>query len=399
MNPKVVIIGHGYLSRLSLVRSVAEIGCEVTVIVMCFGKKHKKPIDCFSKYVSHFYYCQRKDNESLIRILLNKCTDPLQKVVLIPDSDDAVAAIDDARDILNEYFLFPHIINKPDSIRYWMDKTNQKKLAKSVGLNVVDGKTIDIVDGHYSIPQSIQYPCFCKPLATMNGGKGGMRKCCNEVELAESLDFIIHQRSRTLEVLVEDYKEIDQEFALLGFSDGKDVCIPGILKFLAVSESNTGIARQGLVMPVGDFKNLVEQFKQFVLKMGFIGVFDIDFFQSGNVFYFCEINLRYGGSGYAITKMGVNLPAMMVKSFIGIPIENMCANITNKATYANERMCIDDWYNSFISLKEYHNILKTVEICFVHDPDDSNPEFKYKQEFLKLAVKKIIKRLLKFACF
>ena len=32
MTPKVVIIGHGYLSRLSLVRSVAEIGCEVLVI-------------------------------------------------------------------------------------------------------------------------------------------------------------------------------------------------------------------------------------------------------------------------------------------------------------------------------------------------------------------------------
>jgi hypothetical protein len=34
MKPKVVIIGHGYLSRLSLVRSVAEIGCDVTVIVI-----------------------------------------------------------------------------------------------------------------------------------------------------------------------------------------------------------------------------------------------------------------------------------------------------------------------------------------------------------------------------
>ncbi len=398
MNPKVVIIGHSFTSRLGIIRSVAEIGCEVTVIVMCFGKKHKKPIDCFSKYVSHFYYCQRKDNESLIRILLNKCTDPLQKVVLIPDSDDAVAAIDDARDILNEHFLFPHIINKPDSIRYWMDKTNQKKLAKSVGLNVADGKTIDIVDGHYSIPKSIQYPCFCKPLATMNGGKGGMRKCCNERELAESLDYLIHHRSRTLKVLVEDYKEIDQEFALLGFSDGKYVCIPGILKFLAVSESNTGIARQGMVMPVGDLKKLVEQFKQFVLKMGFIGVFDIDFFQSGNVFYFCEINLRYGGSGYAITKMGVNLPAMMVKSFIGTPIDNINNSITGEGIYVNERMCMEDLYNGYISIKEYFEIKKKSDVSFIKDEEDKSPQRAYMSIFWQQIIKRFLLKIKHIIC-
>ena len=65
MTSKVVIIGHGYLSRLSLVRSVAEIGCDVTVIVMTSqfeGKQSsQKPIDCYSKYVSQYFYCARKD--------------------------------------------------------------------------------------------------------------------------------------------------------------------------------------------------------------------------------------------------------------------------------------------------------------------------------------------------
>ena len=34
MQQKVVIIGHSYSSRLSLIRSVAKIGCEVSVIVL-----------------------------------------------------------------------------------------------------------------------------------------------------------------------------------------------------------------------------------------------------------------------------------------------------------------------------------------------------------------------------
>ena len=76
MKQKVVIIGHSYTSRLSLIRSVAQIGCDVTVIVMTGLKRDgktpntKKPIDCYSKYVSHVYYCLRKDKDAFIQILL-----------------------------------------------------------------------------------------------------------------------------------------------------------------------------------------------------------------------------------------------------------------------------------------------------------------------------------------
>ena len=83
-----------------------------------------------------------------------------------------------------------------------------------------------------------------------------MRRCGNVQELISALDFYINRRTKTGKVLVEDFKEIHQEYALLGFSNGKEVCIPGILKLLTVSEQNKGIARQGMVMPVGDLKAL-----------------------------------------------------------------------------------------------------------------------------------------------
>ena len=91
MKQKVVIIGHGFTSRLSIIRSVAQVGCDVTVIVMTgqrrFRKslKDDKPIDCYSKYVSQTYYCYGKDGEGLIQLLLNKCADKNQKVIIIPD--------------------------------------------------------------------------------------------------------------------------------------------------------------------------------------------------------------------------------------------------------------------------------------------------------------------------
>jgi len=387
MKHKVVIIGHGYLSRLGLVRAVAEIGCDVTVIATTSQSDRKslsqKSIDCYSKYVNHYYCCPRKDNEALIALLLDKCADSTQKVVLIPDGDDVVAAIDNNKEVLREHFLFPHIVKEPSSMEYWMEKTNQKQLAEEVGLHVAEGRVIEITDGHYYIPKEIKYPCYSKPLATMTGGKGGMRRCDNEKELKSALQYIIENRNRTEKVLVEDYKEIETEYALLGFSDGETVIIPGILEFLTVSKHNKGIALQGMVKPIDGFEEVVEKFKRLVLDIGFVGVFDIDFYKSGGLYYFCELNLRYGGSGYAITKMGVNLPAMMVRYFYGESLDGMQTTITGSATYINERMCMDDWNSGFISYKDYRRYQRTADIRFVPDVNDPAPENAFRHEYRK----------------
>lgn len=401
MRQKVVIIGHSYSSRLSLIRSVAQIGCEVSVIVMTGFKRDgktlnkKKPIDCYSKYVSHVYYCLRKDKEELIRILLEHCTDSQQKVVLFPDSDDTVAAIDNYRNRLAEHFFFPHICNGSGSIAYWMDKIHQKEAARSVGLNVADGIVINIKDGEYVIPDDMAYPCYTKPLATMNGGKGGMHRCDNGSELKNALNEYITTRARTGNVLVEEYKEIDTEYALLGFSDGKEVVIPGIMQLLVISKKNKGIALQGKVMPANGFEEVIDKFKQLVLRIGFVGVFDIDFYKSDNLIYFCEMNLRFGGSGYAVTKMGVNLPAMMVKSFYGKDISDMRKTVVGEAVYVNERMCLDDWSNGYITQNEYQRYMKTADIHFIQDDDDPQPQKAYQKVFflqrLLMPLKKCIR--------
>ena len=74
MKQKVIIIGHGYTSRLCVIRSVAQLGCDITVIVIAGKKKDgslntKKPIDCYSKYVNRILYC-KSDADMLIQLLL-----------------------------------------------------------------------------------------------------------------------------------------------------------------------------------------------------------------------------------------------------------------------------------------------------------------------------------------
>ena len=396
MRHKVVIIGHGYTSRLAVIRSVAQIGCDITVIVMTSYKRDgrtlniSKPIDCNSKYVNHVYYCHAKDEEGLIKILLSQYTDSQQKIVIIPDSDFSVAVIDKNQERLKGHFLFPHIHNKPGAVVEWMNKVKQKNLACEVGLNISSSCVIDVKEKHFKIPVGINYPCFTKPLATIKGGKRLFRRCDNEKELHSILDFAITLGD--LQVLVEDYKHIDTEYALVGFSDGKEVVIPAVFQILEMAHGgHYGVACKGKVLPVRAFEDLINKFKEMLKRIGYVGLFDIDFYQSKGTMYFSELNLRFGGSGYAVTHIGVNLPAMFVNYICGESIDDMNKEVVVTATYSNERMCLDDWYGGYITTAEFKHIIKDVDINFIYDYKDQ----KHWKAFCREYRIKYLKRLIK----
>ena len=391
MSQKVVIIGHSYSSRLGLIRSSAVAGCDVSVVVMVSeGQKRHRPIDCYSKYVKHCFFCCRRKDDELIQLLLEKCRDDNQKVILIPDSDETAAAIDSNRDVLHDYFVFPHIVDGKGTVRSWMDKSKQKQLASEVGLNVASASIVEIKEGQYTIPVTINYPCFTKPLATLNGGKGGMRRCNDEEELKAALEYIAKHRSRNEKVLVEDYLDIEKEYALVGFSDGDRVIIPGLFQLLRISKSSPGIAIQGRVFPTDGFESVLSLFKEFVRRTGFVGLFDIDFFLCRGAYYFGEMNLRFGGSGYAMTKMGVNLPEMMVRFLSGEERDTNQQTITGSEIYVNERLCFDDWNRGLISWDEYSRIMKESQIHFVQDKIDKCP---WKAYLWMVSGRRVIKKL------
>ena len=397
MVQRAVIIGQGYTGRLSLVRSIASTGCDITLIVLLpkfwFERRKEKPIDAYSKYVSRVLYSENYNTEMLISILQEKCVAPDQKTILFPDNDFSAAAIDNHRETLNEHFFIPHIHERQGAIEEWMDKVRQKTLAERLGLNVAKSVIIDVSECRYNVPETIHYPCFVKPLISIVGGKSGLRRCDTEKELRDHIDFLI-TKHRSFRILVEDFKVIDREYATLGFSNGEEVIIPGILELLHVGHgSHFGVAVQGRVTPVNeDMRALVSQFKTLVKEIGFVGIFDIDFYKSQGSFYFCELNLRFGGSGYAFTKMGVNLPIMMMKFFSGEDYKDMNKAVSGTALYFNERMAIDDWYGGFIPLKDYLKYRKDSEIMFVEDDKDKAPQRVLMRRFGISLIKKTFRK-------
>ena len=255
-----------------------------------------------------------------------------------------------------------------------------------------DSIVLKITNNACQIPANIHFPCFTKPLASIGGGKQCQQRCNTFQELRE----VVHKAERLgiRELLVEDFVHIDTEYAVLGYSDGNDVIIPAVISFLEGSKSHNGIALLGRVMPVTGFELLLKHFKSLIHSIGYVGVFDIDFFESHGVFYFAEINFRIGGSCHALTAAGVNLPAMMVNCMLNQSSVDNVKSINSAYTYVNERMCFDDWCQGYISSNSYHRFIKSADISFVSDPDDPVPAEIFEVEHQKevLSFKRLVKR-------
>lgn len=392
LKPKVVIIGIGFSSRLCLIRSIAAIGAEISVIVV--GHVKHMPVDCYSKYVNKIYYCEGNNKKRLLQIITENCIDNDLKPILIPINDFAASVIDRNIDTLKNHFLFPHIHMRQGAVTVWMNKEKQKDLAKECGLDVVSSKNVEIEDHQYTMPENINYPCFTKTREYTTGYKGTLHRCNNKKELQQVLNQL-STKHKQITIMVEDYKEIETEYAAVGLSTGNEVIIPGVIEILLMAEGSVkGVACQGKIMPLTGYKELITRFKEFVSKTGFIGLFDIDFYLSGGVYYFGELNLRIGGSAYAVSKMGVNLPAMFVKSLLGESIDNMEKEILSSATFVNEKICSDHWYEGFMSTKEFRRILRSSDISFVEDYDDTAPGKKMKKELETMRLKRFIKKCL-----
>jgi predicted ATP-grasp superfamily ATP-dependent carboligase len=393
MPPKVIVIGIGFTSRLGMIRAVAETGAEIDVIVVGHGRF--KPVDCYSKYIHRYYYVKGNDKDRVLQILQEQCAEPNRKGILIPINDFAATVVDQNVDTLKEHFLFPHIHGRQGAVTEWMNKEKQKEVAKKVGLSVANSVNVELKDGHYRLPEGINYPCFTKTRAYTKGYKFTLNRCDDEAALRKVLDRLAGWH-RPLTIMLEDYKEIETEYAVVGFSDGKEVVIPGILEILVMAKGDDrGVACQGKVMPISGFEVLVEKFKQMILTVGFVGLFDIDFYLSKGEYYFAEINMRMGGSGTAVLKMGVNLPAMFVKSQLGESIDDMRKEVGGTATYANERICSDNWGAGFITKREMRELFSSSDISFVRDEQDKKPEKMFKWELRKIFIKKTIKKCLK----
>lgn len=385
---KILVAGRNYTSRLGMIRAVGQLGFDVIVIKtvrkLPQNEKKARDIDYYSKYVKGYYFALEPDRENLISVIKNVRSSD-SKNIIIPVDDYVASTIDGCSDDLKDDFLFPSIDMRQGAINHLMDKDTQKRLAKESGLSVASGKVINVQNGLYDLPDDIKYPCFPKPQISYKGNKKCMKCCYNEADLRGAIDEVL-KTNKNCPFVVEDFIEIEKEYATLGFSDGKNVVIPGMIQLLKDgSGSHKGVTLLGKLLPPEDFSDFLSKIKSFILKTGFVGLFDVDSYVANNVFYFNELNLRFGASGYALTAVGINLPKLLINTLIGKHMGE-CLLVNNESLFVNEKVAYEDYKGGYITKKNYNSYLKKADIAFIRSDEDKGPykEFRKRQNYISI---------------
>ena len=401
MNYKVVVLGRNYNSILGMIRAVGQSGYSPLVImsVKVLPRKQKmnnffkriigcKPIESSSKYVDKCLYYLEKEPKQLLDLLI-KFKDEYDKIIVIPTDDCTASTIDIYQKQLGSKFICPNIDNLPGKIVDCMDKKYQKQLAKQSNLNIVNTWEVNIINGNYEIPLNIKYPVFTKPQLSFLGQKEFMKKCENKKELNDLLNFV-KEKKKDCKILIEQFVTIEKEYAVLGCSYNNDVVIPGIIQMIKSGNgSHRGVTLIGQVSSFDEDNDLLNNLKQMIIKIKFNGLFDIDLYESDGKIYFNELNLRFGASGYAITKSGVNLPQIYINKILNKKEKNNTR--IDGSIFINEKVNLDDYRAGYISYKEYKENEKKSDFGLIKSSADKRPYKSFKRMERLIRIKKKFK--------
>ena len=393
---KAIVMGRNYTSILGMLRCAGEAGCEITVIrtVRKMPKEKKTKwslpqVEAKSRYVEKYLYATEPDSEGLVQLLMDQCRAKDGKVILLPTDDFTASVTDLNRDLLKEYFLFPHVEERQGGIVQLMDKEQQKRWASAAGMNVVDSWKIEYTDEGYAIPDGLPFPLFVKPEFSYLGRKGQIARCETMEDLKQLCGRIAQNECCPL--LAERFIRIEKEYGVVGFSDAKQVVTPILIEKTAIgSGHHLGVTLLGKVVSMDSNPVLRDQIHQMIRGTHFTGLFDIDLFESEGKMYFNELNLRMGAFGYAARCAGVNLPGMLIANLTGR--EEKEADLARENFLCiSEKVNYEEFRSGNIGFKEMKNNLKKADAFFIRSETDPGPW----RAFRMIEARGMVRRLLK----
>jgi predicted ATP-grasp superfamily ATP-dependent carboligase len=370
-------------------------GCKVTVVTMVsqIPEKPERTIDAYSKYVERFFYAKKYDADGLANLLLEKCRVEGEKPILMSVDDDSACLVDTIQDRLRDKFYYSHIQHQAGAIAGLMDKSKQKQLARECGFNVVEAWPVDCVDGKYTVPDGVKYPCYVKGRLSYHSAKQYQKKCNNKEALEKWLKVLAQNNPSPL--LIEEFIEIEKEFGVIGYSDPQKVILPGIVELLDGGHGgHKGVSAFGRVNDFGLNEELKPQVEQLLKHIQLTGMFNIDFVEANGKWFFVELNVRYAAYGYAVCRAGVNLPAFQIYGMLSRDDSELPTQVKNGFCYVNEKVAFDDFINGYRSWKDYKNLNKKADCCLIRDKKDPQPFGCFKCSMYNSYLKSIIKRLI-----
>lgn len=397
MKQKVIVLGRNYTSRLGMIRAAGMVGYQVIVIKTEHGSGYKKEkIDQSSKYV-YDYYCAPEPNEDeLVAILNEKCKSESFKNIIIPTDDYTASVIDRRQKDLEDNFLFPNINHEPGAVVYYMNKELQKELARKVGLHVAEGWNARFDGKKFEIPEGVFFPCFVKPRISFEGSKFYMKKCCTQQELENHLESVAEdlvKKKKQTDLLIEQFINIEKEYVISGVTNGKDVLIP---IFIEKGLIHLGVTGTGTLNSCSRFEVEANKLQEMVKGFSFVGLIDIEMYESNNVMYFNELNMRFGAAGYAVTAVGINLPNILIQELQGKGPEYVVKDRSFVGKqFASEKVCYQEYRDHLMDWKTFCKTIHDADYTFIGCDDDRAPGKVFWQLMHKFRIKRMINRIIK----
>lgn len=367
---KAIVIGSKSVNAVGLIRSLGE--GHIDVIFMSNYSKIE------SKYTKE-YLKLPNDRKEWLDVLKQYGKRNDEKISLFPTDDDTAFWLDDNYDVLQKYYIVPHINGK---MRTLADKSIMNQIAEKAGLNVPGFKKISISE----VDRDNEYPIILKPYAGYAGSKGDILICHDDNEYKIAIQTLKKEgyKEILLQQLLDDPNQ--EEIGLMGISleNGK-IVIPGIIHKIRSYPTGKGSTSYAKFSP--DLSEIHEEkIKKFVLDTGYVGIFDIEMIKAHGEYWFIEINYRNGQYGYTPTAAGYNLPVNWLHGMKNKEIDN-CSNI-KEIYYINERDDYKHVKEGTISKKEwiteFHNATAYGMFC----PGDQRP---FIRQYVKIPDRVIIK--------
>lgn len=294
-----IVIGGGTYNDLGVIRSCGETGMNVVSITPL---KLVMPI-YKSKYIYKHISIDINNEDILFGTILKSCKEVAGKVYLYPTTDFSAYVVDKYYDRFGIECIVP---NSAGNLKQLMSKDIQTDYAHNARLLTPQTKRFNI---EYVDTIDFNVPCIIKPLMSINGEKSDISICRSEDELLNVVRS--YKLKKQFQIIVQELIESPylQEIAVPGVSlQSGEIIIKGIV--LKKRIRGNGSTVYAVYEPEID-ANLKMSIINFIRSTDYKGIFDIEFLNVGDKYYFIECNFRNGAYGYAITKAGFNLPGIV----------------------------------------------------------------------------------------
>lgn len=317
---EVVVVGVDHFNTLGVIRSLGKIGCHPITIVV--SEKLDDSWVLKSRYVNKDLSRVISKN-TLVDNLINIAIKIGKKAYLIPVWDNAVELFDLYYDKLTPFFYMPNRFETKGQLAKMLDKPFSTSIAQSVGFSVPVTVSVEIGDqDSIQVFELLEKNEIDFPIIIKHETSTFFDKSIEVIRnFAETEQYL--QKHRNGRLMIQHFVEKDEELGIqgVGFGGTKNPFIPAVIHKIRTSVDSMGSTTYAYVDSSVDEK-LKKLCEDYIRKVSYSGIFDIEVLRKGEDYYFVECNFRNGAYGYAYTQLGYNLPYIWITSEIIEPRKN-----------------------------------------------------------------------------